>query len=283
MFNSLITPSFQRAQLFQRQLRASLFSLILPLLFALATFPIEAGAINEPGKELADIKVAPTLGTQIDQTLKFTDSSGREIEMRELLNTKLPVIVTPVYYKCPNLCGLLINGFIALLEKLDLKLGRDFKVITVSFNSTETATLAKDKSETVLKALSGTIDSLDGWSFLVGSEANVASLMGQLGFAYKRDGADFSHSPAIFVLTPDGKISQYFTGIDFSPRDVRLALVEASNGTIGNIVDHVFLYCFRFDATKGQYTFVAFNALRIGGVLTLLAMATFLYFSLRRA
>ena len=240
-------------------------------------------AINQPGKELVDIKIEPKLGTQIDLALKFTDSDGKEVQLRDLLRPTIPVIVTPVYYKCKSLCGLLINGFIALLEKLDLKLGRDYRIITVSFNSLENASLAKDKSQTVLKALSGTIDSLEGWNFLVGSEPSIASLMGQLGFAYTRDGDDISHSPAIFVLTPDGKISQYFTGIDFSPRDVRLALVEASNGSIGNIVDHVFLYCFRFDATKGQYTFVAFNALRIGGILTLMAMGTFLYFSLRRA
>ena len=242
-----------------------------------------AAAINQPGEELADIKISTTLGTQVDLALKFTDSSGRAVQLREVISPNLPVIVTPVYYKCRSLCGLLINGFIALLEKLDLKLGRDYRIITVSFNSAESPTLAHEKSQTILKALSGTIDSLDGWSFLVGNEESVSSLMRQLGFAYQRDGEDISHSPAIFVLTPNGKISQYFTGIDFSPRDVRLSLVEASNGSIGNIVDHVFLYCFRFDATKGQYTFVAFNALRIGGVLTLLAMGTFLYFSLRRA
>ena len=242
-----------------------------------------AFAINQPGEELADIKISTRLGTQVDLSLRFTDSSGRAVQLRDVINPDMPVIVTPVYYKCRSLCGLLINGFIALLEKLDLKLGRDYRIVTVSFNSAETANLAQEKSQTILKALEGTIDSLDGWSFLVGDEVSVASLMKQLGFAYRRDGEDISHSPAIFVLTPNGKISQYFTGIDFSPRDVRLALVEASNGSIGNIVDHVFLYCFRFDATKGQYTFVAFNALRIGGVLTLLAMGTFLYFSLRRA
>jgi protein SCO1/2 len=194
-----------------------------------------------------------------------------------------PLVIAPVYYKCPRLCGLLLDGLYSLINKLPLKLGDDFNVLVVGFDPTESASDAEEVRSKLNIRLKEEARGVTGaLNYVVGDERSTATLMDQLGFRYKKDGEDFAHSAALMILTPTGEISQYFTGIEFSPWDVRLALVEASQGKIGTAIDHLLLYCFRFDPLQGKYTWAVVALLRVGGVLTLIGLGLVYFFFVKR-
>lgn len=253
------------------------FSLYLLSLFLLFS-PRAANSIEDPKKELSDVGIFTQLGTHVDLNLQFQDTQGKTVTLQSLMRPGIPVIIVPVYYGCPRLCGFVINAVVDLVNAIQLTLGKEFQVITVSFDTTEKSELAAKKSDSVMNALTIPADAdRSGWHFLVGDDANVAPLMNQLAFRYKRDGAEFAHSSGIMILTPQGEISQYLTGIEYPPWDVKLALVEASKGGIGSALDHALLFCFRFDPTKGKYTWVAFNSLRIGVLLFVMTFGWMVY------
>jgi protein SCO1/2 len=164
---------------------------------------------------------------------------------------------------------------------MNLVLGEDYRVITVSFNPKDDAEDARRTADRFRKKLLPSVGNKSGWIFLSGDQQNIVPLMKDLGFLYKEDKGEFAHTAAIFVLTPSGVISQHFTGISFPFRDVRLALVEASQGKVGTLLDQALLFCFRFDPSQGKYTWAAFNVVRAGAVITLLLIIG-LFFSLRR-
>ena len=229
-----------------------------------------------------DVGIFTQLGSQVDLNRPFTDVNGVTKPLKEFVVPGKPIIVAPVYYKCPRLCGLLLNGVYDLLNELPLKLSDDYSVLVVGFDPTETPADAKvvmDKFNARLeddaRTGSGAIH------YLVGTPENVSALMNELGFKFAKDGVDFAHSAAVMILTSSGLISQYFTGIMFPSWDVRLSLVEASKGGIGTAIDHFLLYCFRFDAVKGRYTWAVVGLLRIGGALTLIGLALVYYFFVR--
>lgn len=238
------------------------------LLFVASPF---VHAITEPGTQLQDIGVRPVLGTKVDFNLSFIDSSGQKVQLKDVLLPNRPILFVPVYYKCPRLCGLVSAGLVTLLNELPLVPGKDFQIITVSFNPEEGADLAAKSKQTQLGLL-GKPPVGDGWRFLAGDEANIPPLMQQIGFHYAKDGPEFAHGAGIIVVTPDGKVSQYFTGIDFPAWDVKLSLVEASQGGIGTAIDHIALYCFRFDPLRGKYTWAVTGLLRIGGAVTIVLL-----------
>jgi len=250
---------------------------ILLALFA-GGFPLSAEAIEDPGANLERIGLNPKLGEQVDLSLEFTDSTGAKVSLRQLVDEGRPAIVVPVYYHCPRLCGLLLSGFIDLLRDMRLSVGKDFQILTVSFAPTETFQEAAEAKQRYASMLGLSEEQRLSWHFLVGSQENVTSLMRQVGFNYIPDGVDFAHSAGLILLTPMGAVAQYFTGIEFSAFDVRLALVEASQGKIGSALDHVMLFCFRFDPTKGKYTWVTIGALRIGGALTIILLGGLIAF-----
>ena len=237
-----------------------------------------ASAIEKPGESYKKMGLTTQLGDQVDRELAFTDSNGERVSLAALTSLGRPLIITPVYYGCPRLCGLVLKGFAATLEELGLDIGKDFRIATVSFKPEEGPKLSKAAADKYHEKLNVPLDRRDGWRFMTGDTASIKSLMSQLGFNYLRDGEDYAHSGAVFILTPEGKISQYFTGIMFDPGDLRLALVEASGNMIGNVIDHVMLFCFRFDPLKGKYTWMAFSVMRIGGLLTLIALGTLIFF-----
>jgi len=239
-------------------------------------------AIENPGETLQEVKLTTNPGDQVDLTYKFTDSFGRDVVLSEYLEDGIPAIIVPSFYNCPRLCGLVLTGVTELLNKMNLELGQDYHVLVVSFDSTETPEHATKIREKYLSKFNGRGDANSGWHYLVGSEENVSGLMDQLGFQYLPDGDDFAHTAAIMLLTPGGKISQYFTGISFPDWDVRLALVEASQGAIGSAIDQVLLFCFRFDPNKGRYTWFALNVMRAGGSLTLLLLFGLMFILWRR-
>lgn len=241
-----------------------------------------AWATENPGAVPQEANVTTQLGAEVDMDLVFTDSNGETRKLRDFVTPNRPFIITPVYFKCPRLCGLVFDAFVGLVNAVDLNIGEHFDVLSVSFNSAEGAADGKRRSDKYLNLYRDPAKAQAGWRFLTGTEQNVSALMQQIGFHYKQDGGEFSHSVAIMVMTPGGKISQYFTDINFPDRDVRLSLIEASEGKIGTALDHFLLFCFRFDPTKGKYTWAAWNFLRLGVGLCFILSVTFVIKSIRK-
>ena len=230
-----------------------------------------------------EVGIFTQLGSQVDLNLKFINLKGEKKPLSEHLLPGKPTILIPVYYKCPRLCGLVMDGLLDSLNKINLKLGVDFGVIAVSFNPLDKPEDAKQVGDRALTKLNDvSLGAKESFLFLTGEEIEIRPLMNQVGFKYLKDGDDFAHSAAIMILTPQGKISQYFTGIEFSSWDLRLALIDASMGAVGSAIDHLLLYCFRFDPLQGKYTWAVIGILRIGGVLTLLGLGSiYLFFIVR--
>ena len=241
-----------------------------------------AMAIEQPTKELEPVNLEPHLGQQVTLVSSFVTSTGQAVTVADLFLAGKPLLVIPAYYTCPRLCGLVLTGVAEALSKVGLEVGTDYKVITVSFNPKDTPEKAKRTAEKYRAMYSGKGDPTAGWEFLVGTQENIDSLMGELGFRYIEDKKEYAHTAAFMILTPDGRISQYFPGVQFPERDVRLALVEASEGTIGSFIDQALLFCFRFDPTKGRYTMVAFNVVRAGGGVTLVLLGGLMLILWRR-
>jgi protein SCO1/2 len=196
---------------------------------------------------------------------------------------KRPVVLALVYYECPMLCTQILNGLAASLGTITLDAGREFDVVAVSFDPRETPALAAEKKRSYL-ARYRRPGSEQGWHFLTGEAAAISALTEAVGFRYRFDPAtgQFAHGSAVFVLTPSGELSRYFYGIEYAPRDLRLALVESADSRIGTPVDQLLLYCFHYDPATGKYGAVALNMIRLGGVATVLAIAGFVLWSWRR-
>lgn len=252
------------------------------LLVSSLLLSVRGWALEKPEHELESAGVTTKLGTQVDLENTFLDESGQTVRLRDVAKDGRPFIIIPAYYSCPRLCGLVLNGVKEVLPQVGLKLDEDFRVLTVSFDPSDTPAQALERANESRVALPDAQTAARGWRFLTGNEANVKRLMDQIGFHYLRDNGEFAHSAAIMILTPEGQISQYFTGISFTPGDVKLALVEAGRGSIGSAIDHFLLFCFRFDQTKGRYTWAAFNVMRAGGALTLVLLAGLILFLRRR-
>jgi protein SCO1/2 len=188
-----------------------------------------------------------------------------------------PVVLSMVYYQCPMLCGEVLNGEASVFSTLKFNIGKDYQVVTVSFDPTETPELARAKKQTFINRY-GRPGAEQGWHFLTGQQASIDALTKAVGFnyAWDRDTKQFAHAAAIMVLTPDGRIAQYFYGVEYSPKDVRFGLVQASQKKIGNLVDQVLLYCYHYDPRTGRYGAVISHALQVGGALTLMILGGFL-------
>lgn len=256
----------------------------LVMLLACSLAPRVLFAVDRP-EEVLDSKVGifTQLSGKVDLSRQFTDVDGATKTLKEFAVPGKPIIIAPVYYKCPRLCGLLLDGVYTLLNDIPLALSQDYSLLVVGFDPTETPQDARKVMDKFNSRLIGqaTADR-SGVRFLVGSDQNVTALMQELGFRYMRDGQDFAHSAALMILTPSGEISQYFTGIEFPAWDVRLSLIEASKGEIGSAIDHLLLYCFRFDPLQGRYTWAVVGLLRVGGVLTLLVLAAVIFTAARK-
>ena len=239
---------------------------ILALLFF---YSLNALATENGAEIPKEVGLDTKLGTKVDLNLRFNTSSGEEKSLNQIVSGKKPLLIIPVYYECPRLCGLLLSGATGLFNQINLKMGDEFEVVTVSFNPDDTPALALKKELEFKKKINRPDHNLDYWHFLVGKKENITLLMQQIGFKYKKEEDEFAHTAAIIVLTPDGEISQYFTGIDFSAWDTRLSIIEASLGKVGSIVDHILLYCFRYDHAQGKYTWAVFNLLRVVGLASI--------------
>lgn len=231
---------------------------------------------------LRDVGIDPKLGGQVPLELKLTDEVGAPVQLKQYFNRR-PVILALVYYACPMLCNQVLDGLGAALKTLSFNLGSEFDVVTVSFDPNETPEMARSKKETYLRRY-GRAAADRGWHFLTGSEAAIEQLTTAVGFRYAYDGAtrQYAHASGIVVLTPEGKLANYFYGIQYAPKDLRLALVEASENKIGTAVDRLLLYCYHYDPMTGKYGPVVINVVRIGGAVTVLGLVALIVVLKRR-
>ncbi len=214
------------------------------------------------------------LGSQLSMDTKFVDETGVEGELKDFFLPGKPALISVVYYDCPSLCGLHMNGAATLFEKFSLTAGKDFNWITITMDGTETPDLAMKKKIAYLDQFD-VAGADEGWKFLTSTEENIKKITKEMSFSYKWDEKtkQFAHSSAFYVMTPNGKISQIIPGVGFEERTVRLALVQAAGGQIGNVLDQLLLFCFQFDATKNKYSPYIFNLMRIAGALTVLILS----------
>ncbi len=225
--------------------------------------------------DIKEVGVDEKLGDFIPLHLTFHDEQGRPIRFKDFFQDGKPVILTLNYFECPRLCTFALNGVVDAVNQLrSLSLGRDFKIVSVSFNSAETPELAKAKSENYCKALTNVKSPQGYWRFLTGDEENIRELTQAVGFRYKKDGKEFAHPSVLVILTPQGKISRYLYGIQYEPKDLQLALLEASQGEIGSsrVLNQILLYCYHFDPVGKKYALQALNIVKAGGVATLLSL-----------
>ena len=231
---------------------------------------------------LQQVGIDQHLNQQVPLHLVFKDETGRDVQLGEFFG-KRPVILALVYYECPMLCTQVLNGLESALRVIHESIGREFDVVTVSFDPRETPVLAAGKKKAYLDRYQRP-SAEQGWHFLTGDAASIAALTEAAGFSYvyDEDTRQFAHASGIVVATPAGKLSRYFFGIDYSPRDLKFALIESSNEKIGSLAERLLLYCYHYDPATGNYGFIAMRAVRVGGAVTLVALLGFMFVSLRR-
>jgi protein SCO1/2 len=231
---------------------------------------------------LRDVGFDQHLGAALPKDVALRDEAGRPVRLADYFG-KRPVVLSFVYYECPMLCTLTLNGLASALGVLSFDAGKDFEIVTVSFDPRDTPAAAAKKKQAYL-ARYNRPSAAQGWHFLTGKAEDVERLAQAVGFRYAWDQEtkQFAHPAGIVVLTPDGKIARYLFGIEYAPRDLRLALVESAAGKIGNPIDDVALYCYTYDPMTGRYGMAVMRLVRLAGALTVLALAGFVLLMLRR-
>lgn len=222
---------------------------------------------------LQNIGIEQRLNAKVPLDPVFRDEQGSEVRLGAYFHNR-PVLLVPVYYTCPMLCSQVLSGVVAGLRPLSLVPGRDFEIVAFSFNPSETpadATRERDLYTRRYSSRAGTA----GWHFLTGSPESIKAVTEAIGFHYRYDAKlkIFVHGSGVMILTPGGKISRYLYGVEYEPKDLKLGLVEASNGKIGSPADQILLFCYHYDPTTGKYTTTVLGILRLAGLLTLLLMA----------
>ena len=232
---------------------------------------------------LSNVDIKQKLNSRLPLEATFKDEAGHDVQLGQYFDGKRPVVLTLVYYECPMLCTQVLNGLVRAARVLPLEAGKDYDVVVISFDARETPKQAADKKAVYLKSY-GRPETAPAWHFLTGSLASIKSVTEAVGFSYQWDvhTAMYAHASAIYVATPEGRLSKYFMGIEYSPKDLRLGLVDASAGKIGTMVDQVLLFCYHFDPESAKYTPFALGLLRVAGGATLLTMGGFVVIMLRR-
>ncbi|HEY1678151.1 MAG TPA: SCO family protein [Candidatus Sulfotelmatobacter sp.] len=234
---------------------------------------------------LENVGIEQHLDAQVPVGLAFTDDSGQAVKLGDYFGKK-PLILNLVYYNCTMLCGEALSGLTGAMKMIKFDAGNEYDVITVSFDPRETPQIAAAKKQEYLKRY-GRSGAANGWHFLTGSADSINALTKAVGFQYQYDPKlnQYAHATAIMVLTPQGRISRYFYGVDFPPKDLRMGLVEASQEKIGNAVDQILLYCYHYNPATGKYGAVVSNMLKVGGALTILLLGGMLliFFRLEKA
>jgi len=230
---------------------------------------------------LQKVGIDQKMGAQVPLDLPFTDESGQPVTLRTYFGK--PVILALVYYQCPSLCNMVLNGVLRGVKDLPMTAGDQYQIVAVSFDPRETPEMAAAKKQTYLKGY-GRPGAEQGWHFLTGQEGASKTLADAVGFNYVYDSMtnQYAHGSAIMLLTPVGSVARYFFGIDYPARDLRLGLVEASNGGISSPTDQILLYCYHYDPASGKYALVIMNVLRLSALITLAVLLTFMVVMFRR-
>jgi protein SCO1 len=233
-------------------------------------------------KALENVGIDQKLDQELPLNATFRDEAGRTVPLGSFFHGK-PVLVAPVYYRCPMLCTQILNGMVSALKAVSFDPGRDFEVVAFSFDPKDTPETAREKRDNYVR-LYGRRNTANGFHFLTGDEPNIHLLTEALGFHYRYDPHtdQFAHASGIMLATPEGRLSRYFYGVEYAPRDLRLGLVEASAHKIGTPVDAVLLFCFHYDPATGKYGAVAMNSLRAAGGVFALVCGTLLVVAWRR-
>jgi protein SCO1/2 len=265
--------------------KSFLLAAILLLASAAGAQSMSKGIMSPPANVrppyLTNVGIEQHLDGQVPTDLAFVDDTGRPVKLGDYFGKK-PLILNLVYYNCTMLCGEALAGLSASMKMIKFDVGNQFDVVTVSFNPKETAEIAAAKKVEYLKRY-GRPNAAAGWHFLTGPPESINALTKAVGFQYQYDATknQYAHATAIMVLTPQGRIARYFYGVDFPPKDLRLGLVEASKGKIGNPVDQVLLYCYHYDPAAGKYGAVVSNMLKVGAGLTIFLIGGMLLILIR--
>jgi protein SCO1/2 len=251
---------------------------------ALGALLLAGSASAQEGRPpiLREIGWDQRLGETVPGDLVLRDETGQQVRFSSFLGKK-PVVLSLVYYECPMLCTLTLTGLASALNVLTFDAGRDFEIVTVSFEPKETAELAAAKKKTYLTRYKRPLAE-QGWHFLTADADSIARLTKAVGFRYAWDQetSQYAHPAGVVVLTPEGQIARYLYGVEYAPKDLRFAIIEASEGKIGTPIDSAILFCYQYDPTTGKYTAAAMRLMRAVGVLTVLGLAGFLITMLRR-
>jgi len=236
-----------------------------------------------PNEVLEQVEIEQKLDARLPLDLQFRDEDGQSVRLGDYFGSR-PVIFVLAYYECPMLCTMVLNGTLRAINVIDeLDVGRDFDIVAVSIDPEETPELAREKRD-LYRDKYRRVGSEQGWHFLVGDQPAIDQLTDTVGFRYSYDEetGQYAHGSAIMVVTPEGRMAKYLFGIDYDPRTLRLALVEASEGKIGTMVDQVILYCFNYNPLEGKYSLAIMAVLKIAAAATTLAIASFVLLSLWR-
>jgi protein SCO1 len=236
---------------------------------------------------LQKVQVTQHLNAQLPLSAAFTDESGHEVTLGTYFDGKHPAILALVYYNCPMLCSEEMDGLTSALEMVHLQPGKDFQVVVVSIDPTEGPELAAKNKAFYVKRY-GHPETAAGWHFLTGPKPSIDALTSAVGFGYvKVPGPDgrltqFAHASSIELLTPQGRIAQYYLGVEYSPKDILLGLIDASGNKIGSPVANILTYCYHYDPQTNRHSLLVARVVQVGGMLTLLALGSFLFLMFRQ-
>jgi protein SCO1/2 len=264
--------------------------MIRPALLSLLLF---AGALGAQGEGMPATRVVESrleaasmvdkIGAKVEPNLTFTDERGYPYQLKQLFPGKRPVVLLLGYYTCPAMCGQVMEAAFRALSEVELEPGQDYQVLSVSIDPRETAAVAKERKDAFLPKF-GKVGAADGWRVCVGDETNIRQLTETVGFRYfwSEHENQYAHPPALVFLSPEGKVARVIVNTEFEPADLHLALVEASKGELGSFWDQVRLNCLTFDPRTSTYSLQAMTVMRIGGVVTIVALVGMILFMLRK-
>jgi protein SCO1/2 len=262
---------------------------MIAVLSCVATLSARAGDFPPPARPdntkppyLDEIGIDQHLAAQVPLDVEFIDESGAPVRFGDVMKGR-PVVLSLVYYGCPTLCTVVLNDQMRSFSALPLVMGKDYDVISVSFDPRETHDLASRKKREYVRKFARD-GAAEPWRFLTGREESIGALTGAVGFRYKWDptSEQYVHPGGLIILSADGRISKYFFGVDYGVKDLRLALVDAGEGKVGKLSDQIMLYCFEYDPRTGKYGWAVMRALRIGGVLFLVGLFGGIWWMVRK-
>ena len=243
--------------------------------------PPETKTVAPPGLE--GVGIDQRLNEQVPLELTFKDEQGKTVKLGDYFQAGRPVILNLVYFQCPMLCTEVLNGLTSALKVIKFVPGNQFEVVTVSIDPRETPALAANKKEMYLKKL-GNPEAAKGWHFLTGEQPQIEELAKSVGFKYRYDPklGQFAHAAGIMLITPTGKVAQYYYGVEYSAKDMRLGIVEASQNKIGSLADQVLLYCYHYDPRTGRYGATITSVVRLAGLTTVIVLGSVLVLLFRQ-